>query len=213
MAKVTIVDFGSSNLLSVYRAFDHCRGEIEIASEPEDIGGAERLVLPGVGAFRESMNGLSRLGLGEAISEFVASGRPFLGICVGMQMMLEGSEEFGDHPGLGLIPGRVRGIPAAGADGRPHKIPHIGWNALIPAAGDEPWRGTILDGIEPGAGVYFVHSFAAEPAEECRRLADCDYDGISISAVIRDGNAYGCQFHPEKSGPVGLRIIENFMGL
>jgi imidazole glycerol-phosphate synthase subunit HisH len=136
-----------------------------------------------------------------------------LGICLGMQMLLETNEEFGLHEGLGLIPGRVLAIPNTGIDGQPHKIPHIGWTGLQKIRGDEPWNNTILDGIPEGTTTYFVHSFTAFPTSNEHRLADADYNGQQISAVIRSGNLYGCQFHPEKSGSWGLKIVENFINL
>ena len=134
-----------------------------------------------------------------------------MGICLGMQMMLEASEEFGMHEGLGLIPGNVVAIPPTATDGKPHKIPHIGWNDLLPPTPGTDWNETILAGVSPGTAVYFVHSFAAVPASPEHRLADCDYDGRIISAAVKFGNLYGCQFHPEKSGEAGLRILKNFL--
>lgn len=213
MATVSIVDYGTSNLLSVTRAFDHAGAAVEIVSRAEQVTKAERLVLPGVGAFGNCQDGLRAGDLWEPVGEFMRNGKPFLGICVGMQMMLESSDEFGDHEGFGLIPGRVGAIPPVGADGRAHKIPHIGWNRLSPPDSSNAWRSTILDGIEPGESFYFVHSFTAQPKDAGHRLADTDYDGLPISAVVRRENAYGCQFHCEKSGPVGLKIIENFLKL
>ncbi len=213
MATISVVDYGTSNLLSVTRAFEHVGAAVEIVSSAEQVTKADRLVLPGVGAFGNCESGLRSRGLWEPVGEFMRSGKPFLGICVGMQMMLESSDEFGDHKGFGLIPGRVGAIPANGTDGKPHKIPHIGWNQLSPPDGANGWQGTILDGIKPGASFYFVHSFTAQPKDDRHRLADTDYDGLRISAAIRRENAYGCQFHCEKSGPVGLRIIENFLKL
>jgi glutamine amidotransferase len=206
---VTVVDYGRGNLLSVARALEHCGATVTFADEPGPVTAAERLVLPGVGAFGDAMAELARRGLDEAIHAFAATGRPFLGICLGMQLLLDVSEEFGAHGGLGLVPGAVTAVPASGADGRPHRVPHIGWNALHPANGG--WDGTVLGGVAPGSSVYFVHSFAAHPDSESDRLADCDYDGVRIAAAIRRGAWTGCQFHPEKSGPVGLRIIENFV--
>jgi glutamine amidotransferase len=206
---VTVVDYGRGNLLSVARAFEHCGAKVALVDEPSRVAAAERLVLPGVGAFGDAMGELARRGLDAAIRAFAATGRPFLGICLGMQLMLDESEEFGTHDGLGLIPGAVTAVPAAGADGRLHRVPHIGWNALRPANGG--WDGTVLGGVAPGSSVYFVHSFAANPQSDSDRLADCDYDGVRIAAAIRRGAWTGCQFHPEKSGPVGLRIIENFV--
>ncbi|MDA1091524.1 MAG: imidazole glycerol phosphate synthase subunit HisH [Proteobacteria bacterium] len=213
MTTVGIVDYGTSNLLSVTRAFEHVGATVEPVSNAEQATKADRLVLPGVGAFGNCQSGLKGRDLWDSVDEFMRSGKPFLGICVGMQMMLDGSEEFGHYDGFGLIPGRVGAIPLSGTDGRPHKIPHIGWNRLSSPESGDNWKGTILDGVEPGASVYFVHSFTAQPQDDGHRLANTDYDGCRISAAIRRDNAYGCQFHCEKSGPVGLKIIENFLKL
>jgi imidazole glycerol-phosphate synthase subunit HisH len=213
MAGVTIIDYGIGNLLSVARAFEHCGAAPVVTGSPEAIRAAELLVLPGVGAFADGMQGLRDRGLIGPIKEFAASGRPFLGICLGMQMMLDAGEEFGLHEGLGLIPGKVVAIPSTGTDGRPHKIPHIGWSPLELPAPAPSWAHTILEGIAPGAAAYFVHSYTAHPSDAGHRLADCHYDGRLISAVVRSGSLYGCQFHPEKSGEVGLAIVRNFLRL
>lgn len=211
MSKVTVIDYGIGNILSVKRALEHCGAEVIITDSPQMIGEAERLVLPGVGAFADGMNGLRERGLIETIQKFATKGRPFLGICLGMQMMLEFGEEFGRCEGLGLIPGIVTKIPNTGVDGDIHKIPHIGWNTLLLPSETTDWKNTILNGIELGDAVYFVHSFTAIPTNENNRLADCHYNGRLISAAIKLDNLYGCQFHPEKSGLVGLRIINNFL--
>ena len=212
MTGVSIVDYGGSNLSSVVRAFAHCGAMVRIVDDAKSVLQADRLVLPGVGAFGDCQKSLKERGLWQAILEFNRAERPFFGICVGMQLMMDASDEFGNHEGLGLIPGRVSAIPSLGADGQAHKIPHIGWNRLTPPNGNAGrWQGTILDCVEPGSSVYFVHSFAASPQDEAHKLANTDYDGCPISAVIRHGNAYGCQFHTEKSGPVGLGIINNFL--
>lgn len=214
-ASVVVVDYGVGNLLSVTRALEEVGGQPVLSRDPRVIAAADRLVLPGVGAFGDGMTGLCGYGLQDAVRSFAAAGRPFLGICLGMQMMLETSEEFGAHEGLGLIPGHVVRVPSTGLDNRPHRIPHIGWNGLLPAeaTGEGAWAGTILDGIKPGEAVYFVHSFMAEPTDPGHRLADCDYDGRRLAALVQHGVIYGCQFHPEKSGPVGLRILSNFLSL
>lgn len=210
MNKVVIIDYGVGNLLSVTRAFEAIGGTPELSSAPEAVRRADRLVLPGDGAFGYGMGELRSRGLDEAVLEFTRNERPFLGICLGMQLMLDGSEEFGEHSGLGLIPGRVVRMPAVDADGRSRRIPHIGWNALLP--GCAGWDGTPLNGLTPGeSAVYFVHSFMAQPKEPTHQLAECDYDGLTVSAVIRRDALTGCQFHPEKSGPAGLRILANFM--
>jgi glutamine amidotransferase len=209
--RATIVDYGSGNVLSVRRALEHCGAEVALASRGEDLTMAERLVLPGVGAFAACINALEQRRLLAAIRAFAASGRPFLGICVGMQILFEESEEFGTHAGIGLVPGTVRRIPATGADGKPHRVPHIGWAPLALPAGRNGWSGTILADIAPGDSAYFVHSFAAVPADPRHRLADVDYDGRPISAAVVRDNVSGTQFHPEKSGPIGLQIVSRFL--
>jgi len=208
---VVIVDYGMGNLLSVQRAFEHCGARVRITSSPAQIEKAEFLVLPGVGAFADGMRELEGRGLVKPIRAFAKTGRPFLGICLGMQMMLETSEEFGIYEGLALIPGKVVMIPKSGPDGTSHKIPHIGWNSLLPLHENGDWDNTILHGISPGETVYFVHSFSAAPVHPRNDLADCSYNGLRLCAAIQSGNAYGCQFHPEKSSSAGLRIIRNFL--
>jgi imidazole glycerol-phosphate synthase subunit HisH len=210
-AKVIVIDYDRGNLLSVGRALEHCDGEVEITSSLAKIRDAERLVLPGVGAFGDAMEELQKREFVEHIKAFAAGGRPFLGICVGMQLMFESSDEFGRHEGLGLIPGRVQTVPSQRADGKPHKVPHIGWSELAPASAAQTWDGTILEGLPPPAYCYFVHSFAAEPADEAHRLADCHYNGQRLAAAVHRDNLWGCQFHPEKSGETGLHILRNFL--
>lgn len=212
MKKVTVIDYGIGNLLSVSRAFEYWGAEVILAGSPEAIARADRLVLPGVGAFADGMAGLKNRCLVDPMKEYASKGRPFLGICLGMQMMLDTSEEFGNHQGLGLISGKVAHIPHTGVNGQPHKIPHIGWNQLIPGSG-KGWPGTVLSDIKPGSSVYFVHSFTSVPSRDEHRLADCLYNGRVISAVIKKDLLYGCQFHPEKSGEVGLKILKNFIDL
>jgi len=209
---VVVVDYGIGNLLSVRRAFEQVGAAVELSDDPDRIARAGRLVIPGVGAFGDCVGELRRRALVEPVREAMASGRPCLGICVGMQMLLEASEEFGAHEGLGVIAGRVTAIARHAADGTAYKVPFVGWASLM-SAGTAEWRGTILDGLEPEAAAYFVHSYAVHPADEARRLADYDYDGLRICAALRKDNVFGCQFHPEKSGPVGLRIVANFMAL
>ena len=210
-SKTTVVDYGIGNLFSVSRALEHFGADVELASDPSTVLAADRLVLIGVGAFRSCIDELAKLNLIEALRTYANSARPLLGICVGMQMLFDRSFEFGVTPGIGLIQGEVRKIPDAGANGMKHKVPHVGWSNLE-APGSVQWGGTLLDGLTPGdAAVYFVHSYTAYPVDESCRLADADYHGCRISGVVRQGSAYGCQFHPEKSGEMGLHVLRNFV--
>jgi glutamine amidotransferase len=210
---VAVIDYGIGNLLSVRRGLERCGANVLVTSAPAAILGASRVVLPGVGAFADGMAELSRRGLDFVVREFASSGKPLLGICLGMQMLLDESEEFGVTTGLGLIPGRVIGIPDTTADGRRQKIPHIGWSALGLSTGRDDWSGTPLQRITPGESVYFVHSFMAAPADARDRIADCLRGGVPVSAAIGRQNIFGCQFHPEKSGEVGLNVLRGFLTL
>jgi len=208
--KVTIIDYGVGNLLNVVRAFEHCGADVTIAESMNQVANAEHLVLPGVGAFSNGMKELEARGLIDPLMRHVVSGKPLLGICLGMQMLLDESEEFGSWPGLGLIHGKVVEIPDTGTDGQPHKIPHIGWNELLkPKA--RKWEGSVLGSVNDKSTVYFVHSYMAVPESEEHYLAGCDYDGRRICAAVQRDNVVGCQFHPEKSGEVGLNIISEFL--
>jgi glutamine amidotransferase len=210
-AEVAVIDYGVGNLLSVRRALEHCGASVSVTANPEVILAAARVVLPGVGAFANAMSQLRLLRLDSVAQEVVARGIPLLGICLGMQMLLDESEEFGINSGLGLIPGRVVPVPATAADGTPHKIPHIGWNSLMLPKGRASWTGSPLQDVNPGDAVYFLHSFMADPSDPTDRLADCRYGGAAISAAIARGNVIGCQFHPEKSGEIGLKVLRAFL--
>ena len=192
--KVTVIDYGLSNLLSVQHAFAHFGAEVQVTSSPADVLAADALVLPGVGAFRDGMQGLEQLGLIEPIKQKTAQGTPLLGICLGMQMLFDESEEFGLHKGLG-------------------RVPHISWNPLYPAGGRTDFSGTALQNVQPGQECYFIHSYEAKPAAEEYRLADTVYGGRKVCAAAQKGCVIGTQFHPEKSGPVGLGIIKAYLDL
>ena len=210
--RVTIVDYGVGNLLSVRGALEYCGAEAQFSSSPKAIESADRLLLPGVGAFADSMADMRDCNLVEPVLGFAEAGRPLLGICLGMQMLMEESEEFGRHEGLGLVKGRVVPIPPNGADGKPHRIPHVGWSELYPSH-PGTWNETLLEDLHEGDSVYFVHSFMAVPDVPGYRVADCDYHGQKICAVLQRENVFGCQFHPEKSGEVGIQILRNFIAL
>lgn len=209
--EVTVIDYGVGNLLSVQRGLEHCGAKVTLTADSKQILAARRVVLPGVGAFGNAMQALERLGLVAVIQELAHRKTPLLGICLGMQLLLDESEEFGHTSGLGLIPGRVMHVPTQTLLGDKQKIPYIGWNALQPSDSSTDWNGTILQDIEIDEAVYFVHSFMAVPTNPAHRIAECVSGGHKISAAIGHDQITGCQFHPEKSGEVGLKILRRFI--
>lgn len=210
MTAVTVLDYGIGNLLSVVRALEHCGATVSVQ---ERAGAAldGHVVLPGVGAFGDAMTGIRSRGFDAEIAAHVAAERPFLGICVGMQVMFDAGEEFGVTPGLGLIEGRVVPIAEHGTDGRRHRIPLVGWRPLQACEGGMPWANSLLRGVAPGAQAYFVHSFTGRPDRAQDLLAQASYDGVPICAAVQRGSAVGCQFHPEKSAQTGLALLKTFL--
>lgn len=206
MSPVIIVDYGLGNLGSVARAVHHLGAEPVVTSDPAVIRDAERVVLPGVGAFGTAMSNLQERGLIDPLKMFASSGRPLIGLCLGMQLFMEESDEGTPHRGLALIPGRVTRLLQA--DHR-YKVPHIGWSGLEPGA--RSWPGTALDGLKPGDALYFVHSYYAIPADPADALAYTTYGSCRYCSVIAHGNVLGCQAHPEKSSAIGLMILKNFL--
>ena len=200
MSYIAIVDYGAGNLMSVHNTLDYLGYENKIAASADVIENAAGVILPGVGAFPDAMAALEHSGLTEAVLK-AAKEKPFLGICLGMQMLFEESDEVRPCKGLGLLPGRIERIETA------LKLPQIGWNAL-----DILRPNAMTDGLENGSSVYFVHSFMAHPADENDLAAVTDY-GTRVPAMVARGNLFGCQFHPEKSGEVGLQMIRNFAKL
>jgi imidazole glycerol-phosphate synthase subunit HisH len=198
MALIAVLDYGIGNLHSAQKALQHVGADARLTADPAVIRDAAGAVLPGVGNFGRCMEALERRGLDELAIELAASGRPFLGVCIGMQMLYEGSEESPAVPGLGVLPGVVRRLPEG------VKRPQMQWNVVVPRS-----PSPLLAGLPDPAWAYFVHSFAAESQEHC--VAVCDYGGPVVAAVERDG-LWATQFHPEKSGTVGLRILANFVG-
>lgn len=212
--QVTVIDYGIGNLLNVVRALQHCGADVTVVDHASHATSLpDRLVLPGVGAFADGMAELAARGFDDLVKRYADAQRPFLGICVGAQMLFDVGEEFGDTPGLGLIPGRVQPVPATGADGLGHRIPHIGWSPLTKPDARETWERSILSRIEPGEPMYFVHSFAPVPIHEEHRLADTFYDGARLCAAVARDHIYGCQFHPERSAAHGLSILSAFLEL
>jgi imidazole glycerol-phosphate synthase subunit HisH len=207
---VHIIDYGVGNLLSVCRAIEKVGGEPQLVKNPSALANADRVVLPGVGAFRDGMAGLSAHGLDEAVCRHAETGRPILGICLGMQMLVDRSFEFGEHVGLGLIKGDVLPIPSDDGLGGVRKVPFIGW-AELSSEGGEGFAGTPLSTVVQGEAVYLVHSYYVATADPAHRLASYGYDGATITAAIARDNIIGYQFHPEKSGECGLRILNSFL--
>lgn len=208
--KVAIIDYGVGNLFSVNKAFTRIGVDSFITSKPSEILASTRVVLPGVGAFGNGIRKLVEADLVSVVKEFASSGKPLLGICLGAQLLLESSQEFGITSGLGIIKGEVVEIPKESSTQDSIRVPHIGWNNLIYSGGTASTRGTILESIPEKSMAYFVHSYMLSPEDSGHRLADVDYQGIIISAVIKCNNVSGTQFHPEKSGEIGLQILRNF---
>lgn len=208
--EVVVIDYGVGNLLSVRRSLEYCGATVCVTNNPRLIVGGNRVVLPGVGAFGNAMSALRDLKLEPVVRETVRRGASLLGICLGMQLLLDRSEEFGTTVGLGLIPGEVRAIPSRSINGDQLKVPHIGWESIVPF-GTASWHRTLLDDNQPGDAMYFVHSFMAIPAHHAHRLADCIYGGHRVPVVIKKDNVIGCQFHPEKSGELGLKFLRRFL--
>ena len=208
--KVTLVDYGIGNLLSVRRGFEFWGFEVETSDNPKDILLSERVVLPGVGSFRNGISELQKRGLDEAIREVTSIGVPLLAICLGMQLLFDFGEEHGLTPGLGIIPGGVKEIPKLMDSGLILRIPHIGWNAIVPSSPNASWESKVLKGIDRSSEMYFNHSFMAHPTEPSDLKAVCNYGNHVVAAVVERQNVIGCQFHPEKSGEAGLMILKNF---
>ena len=202
---IGIVDYRMGNLGSVLNACAKVGAEAKLVSSPEELKECDRLMLPGVGAFPDAMAHLNASGMAEAIREFAASGRPLMGTCLGMQLLFERSEEFGEHEGLGLIPGRVVRFDETKFD-RPLKIPHMGWNELF-VRKDSP----LFEGLPREFYLYFVHSYHAVTEEEY--VIGTTYYGYEFVSAVQRENVYGFQPHPEKSHDHGLKIVENFANL
>lgn len=200
MSSIAIIDYGMGNLRSVEKAFEYVGHNAFIANKPDDVLNASHVVLPGVGGFPECMKNLKASGMMDSVYRSVETGKPFLGICLGLQVLFSESEEFGSHKGLDILKGGVvRFRPGTGL-----KVPHIGWNE-IKISREIP----VLKGIPDNSYVYFVHSYYVVPSDDAITATVSDYGGDFVSSVCKD-NIFACQFHPEKSQDVGLKILKNF---
>ena len=210
-SKVTIIDYGAGNLLSLKRAFEFLESTVVITSDQKLISNSSRIILPGVGAFAKAMKSIRDLNLEETIISVAKKGVPFLGICLGMQLLLSESEEFGNTDGLNLIPGKVESINKISGGKENLKVPHIGWNTIQKSKNYKSLNQTLFNDLSADDSFYFVHSFASVPKNSENRLYDTIYEGVILSAVIGNNNIYGFQFHPEKSGKNGLKLLKKFL--
>ena len=207
--KVVIIDYEMGNLFSVKLACEKVGLDAVISKDKAEIMNAAALILPGVGAFGNAMDMLKELDLIESIKEFINSSKPFLGICLGMQLLMEESEEFGNHKGLGVIKGKVVKLPFSN-----DKVPQVGWNKILkPNGGDKKWGDTLLRGLSEEDYMYFVHSFYVLSYDPDVILSETNYAGLNYCSSLNNKNVFACQFHPEKSGEKGLIIYKNLSDL
>lgn len=205
---IALIDYGMGNLHSVAKALEKAGGQVRLVREAEKLADASRIVLPGVGAFRDCIGALRETGMDVAILDHIASGKPFLGICLGMQVLMDISFEFGEYRGLGLIPGAVKKFPDSHPE-RGFKIPHMGWNDVVLSSEKTPHPV-----LAPLAGMqaYYVHSYYCAPENPEHILAACSYGDYPFASAIGRDNLIGVQFHPEKSQKAGLALLEAFLG-
>ena len=202
---VTIIDYDAGNIKSVEKAFDYLGATTVVSRNPEDIYRGDHVVLPGVGAFGDAMNRIREYGLEDVIKEVIKKGVPFLGICLGQQLLFDYSEESDNVAGLGILRGGILQMPPKDKEGNSYKIPQIGWNNLA-----FPNKGRLFKGIDEGAYVYFVHSYYLKAQDRSIVTATTDYS-VTVDASVESGNVFACQFHPEKSADVGMQILRNFL--
>lgn len=206
---VAVIDYGMGNLYSVFRACEHVGLDARLVSAPEELLAAPAAILPGVGAFADAMAALRQSGMDEALREFVVEGRPLFGICLGMQLLMTESHEFGVHAGLDLVPGVVRRLEGRREEGPPLKVPQVGWNQLRePEPGR--WKDTPLEVFPDGESVYFVHSYRVVPEDPEVVLSTTRYGDEEFCSTLGAGNVFGCQYHPELSGRKGLELYRSF---
>ncbi len=205
---VAVVDYGMGNLFSVKQACERAALRAEITADEERVRAAAAIILPGVGAFASAMAILEEKRLTSAIRDSISAGKPFVGICLGIQLLMTESLEFGRHPGLGIVPGTVIPFSPDIEGSVPVKVPQMQWNRVRCAAGHR-WRGTLLDGVSDESFLYFVHSYYVVPDDDAVAIATTSYAGVNFVSALQYKNVFACQFHPERSGAMGLRLYHN----
>jgi glutamine amidotransferase len=205
---IAVVDYGRGNLFSLGHALRHLGASFEITADPSRVRSADRVILPGVGAFGDAMAKLRSLGMVEVLHDVVSRGAPLLGICLGMQVLVNRGEEFGSHEGLGFIRGTVKRLPEGNGKPGSVRIPNVGWRPLRPTT-----RPGFLGDLAPGTMMYFVHSYTPVVEDPADVAATIEVNGVTVAAVLHRDNVVGYQFHPEKSGPFGLKLLDRFLKL
>jgi imidazole glycerol-phosphate synthase subunit HisH len=208
--KVVIIDFDMGNLFSVQQACTYSGLTPNITADPKEIIEADAVILPGVGAFGEAMTQLNKMQLVDPIQSFIQKGNPFMGICLGLQLLFSGTEEFGQHEGLNIIPGTVLKFPTSTSKNSKRKVPQVGWNRIYPGSKKNEWQKSPLENIAFGEFMYFVHSYYTTPHNENDMLTTTNYEGLDYCSSIIKENVFATQFHPEKSGLEGLKIYKNW---
>jgi glutamine amidotransferase len=210
MKRIGVIDYGIGNLRSVANALRFVGAEPVVSDDAATLSGCDRIIFPGVGAFGYGMQALKARGLDKVVLEAAATEKPLLGICVGMQLLLNSSSEFGEHEGLGIVPGRVDRFERTSGDDRLLRLPNVGWLPLTVKDGLGGLADTLFDGVDETSKFYFVHSYHAR-ADNPLMVATAEYDGLPFAAVVGNGSVVGTQFHPEKSGPAGLDLLKRFV--
>lgn len=208
MSKVVIIDYELGNLFSVRQALENIGLHVKISKDPADIKAADAAVLPGVGAFADAMQNLENSGMADAIHEHIKTGKPFMGVCLGLQLLFSNSDEFGKSKGLSLLPGTVKRFENKAADGRVVRVPQIAWNEIY--GGEIDWKNTPLQSLANNEHMYFVHSFYVQPDDESFVLSRTQYGKKEYTSSVLKNNIFACQFHPEKSAEKGLTIYKSW---
>ena len=207
--RAAIIDFGGGNLYNVRRACLHVGLDAFITDDPREAKEADGLILPGVGAMAQAIERLQRAGLASVVEEASAAGTPILGVCLGFQLLMSRGTEFGEYAGLGFFPGSVERFPDVDVDGSLLRVPHIGWSPVRPPQGKN-WKNSLLADVPEGSSMYFVHSYHVVPETVVNVIAVASYGGREFAAAMESGNMFASQFHPERSGELGLRVYERY---